>query len=465
MEYREFNWGRKVTYSIGSVAYGVKDNGFSAFMMIYFNQVLGLPAIYVGSALLIAMVFDAITDPWVGHISDRWKSRFGRRHPFMYVAILPSALTYFYLWNPPAITGLALFAFLVVAAVIVRLSITFFEVPNSALVGELSQDYDGRTALAGLRLMMGWMGGVFMAIVAYQVYLRPTELQPIGQLNEAGYRSFAFLAAIVMAVAMLISAIGTHGAIRQLPQPNEDSDGHGFSYMQSVRHIFGQPSFRAVFIGSLFSSMVFGVSLTLQVYFGTFFFGLSASQLGILALTMIPAALVAFPLTVWLSRKREKRSVAIFLTWASIIAGNLAILLKYLGMLPPNGSHQLVGLLALNSFAGTAFLIALQMVLLSMTTDLVEDSQRKTGHRAEGLYQATFSFTQKTVTGIGIFFSGLLLSIGSREGGMMTEQTMFAIALPYMVLITALYLVSILFLRRFRLTRAGHSENLSAVSV
>lgn len=133
--------------------------------------------------------------------------------------------------------------------------------------------------------------------MAYELYLQPTVLQPIGQLNEAGYRSFAFLAAIMVAAAMLISSTGTHGAIRQLPQPREDSEGHGFSFLQSIRHTFGQASFRAVFIGSLFSSMVFGVSMTMQVYFGTFFFGLSASQLGLLALTMVPAALVAFPLT------------------------------------------------------------------------------------------------------------------------------------------------------------------------
>lgn len=76
-------------------------------------------------------------------------------------------------------------------------------------------------------------------------------------------------------------------------------------------------------------------------------------------------------------RSREKRTVAIFLTWASIVTGNLVILLKYLGLLPPNGMEQLFGLLALNSFVATAFLISLQIVLLSMTTDLVEASSAK----------------------------------------------------------------------------------------
>ncbi|MEJ6707730.1 MAG: MFS transporter, partial [Amylibacter sp.] len=76
-------WFSVLSYGIGSIAYGIKDNGFTTFLMIYFNQVLGLPAYLVGLALLIAMIFDAVSDPWVGYLSDRCSSRMGRRHPFM----------------------------------------------------------------------------------------------------------------------------------------------------------------------------------------------------------------------------------------------------------------------------------------------------------------------------------------------------------------------------------------------
>ncbi len=171
--------GSKLVYGAGSVAYGVKDNGFSTSMMLYFDQISGLPAIYIALALLLAVAFDAVSDPSVGrlstsHISVRWNSRFGRRHPFMYVAMLPATLAYFWLWNPPADLGQSgLFAYLLVMAVLVQLLITLFEVPNSAMIAELDKSYDGRTRLAGLRSMMGWVGGIVMAIIAYEVYLRP----------------------------------------------------------------------------------------------------------------------------------------------------------------------------------------------------------------------------------------------------------------------------------------------------
>ena len=71
----------KLFYGLGSVAYGVKDNGFSAFLLLFYNQVLGLPAPWVGAAIGIALVVDSVLDPVIGQISDNWRSRWGRRHP------------------------------------------------------------------------------------------------------------------------------------------------------------------------------------------------------------------------------------------------------------------------------------------------------------------------------------------------------------------------------------------------
>ena len=78
-------------YGFGSVAYGVKDNGFVYFLLFYYNQVLGLPGHLASTAILVALVFDAISDPIVGNISDRLHSKWGRRHPFMYAAAFPVA--------------------------------------------------------------------------------------------------------------------------------------------------------------------------------------------------------------------------------------------------------------------------------------------------------------------------------------------------------------------------------------
>jgi Na+/melibiose symporter-like transporter len=137
--------------SIPSTARSVKDNGFSYFLLLYYNQVLGLPAGWVGSAILTALVVDAFSDPIVGYTSDNLHSRLGRRHPFMYASAVPVALAYFFLWNPPALGHRALFVYLIVLAILVRTTITLFEIPNSSLVAELTDDYDERTTMLSYR--------------------------------------------------------------------------------------------------------------------------------------------------------------------------------------------------------------------------------------------------------------------------------------------------------------------------
>jgi len=73
----------KLAYGVGSVAYGIKDNGFSTLLLLFYNQVVGLPAQMVGLAVMVALIFDAFVDPLIGHLSDNTRSRWGRRHPFL----------------------------------------------------------------------------------------------------------------------------------------------------------------------------------------------------------------------------------------------------------------------------------------------------------------------------------------------------------------------------------------------
>ncbi len=464
MSKRKVGIGTIVSYGFGSIAYGVKDNGFSTFLMIYFNQVLGLPAYLVGLALLIAMIFDAVSDPWVGYLSDRFSSRLGRRHPFMYASIIPIALTYYFLWAPPEMSDAALFAYLTIMAVTVRLAITFYEVPNSALIGEITEDYDKRTAITGLRLMFGWIGGVVMAVVVYRYYLPDSVDYDPGILNPDGYVEYAFAASIVMVVAMLISALGTQRAVAGFNKPDTASAGYGFKFLKNLTHIFGNTSFRAVFMASLCTNLVMGLAMTLQLYFGIYYFGLSTTQIALVTLTMVPAAVIAYLSTAFVIRGFEKKSVAIFLSWLSMGLSVSLILAKYFDLLPAAKSSELFYLIAGMTFLTTTSTVLLSAVKFSMTVDLIDLDQTGTGHRADGLYLATFSFTRKMVTGVGIFVSGILLSLGVQQGTLIDAETMHTVALPYVVMVIALYFLSVMFLRGFGLTRAKHNENIKAIS-
>jgi len=209
----------KLFYGLGSVAFGVKDNGFQTILLPFYNLVLHIPAQMVGLAIAIAFVFDAFLDPIVGQISDNLHSRWGRRHPLMYASALPVAISYLLLWNPPHWSNNALFLYLIAVAIVVRTFITFYEIPSSALIPELTPDYDKRTSFVAFRVFFAWFGGLGMQALALFVFLRPTATVKFGQLNEAGYSRYGIVAAIVMFVAILVSAAGTHRFIPVLRKP------------------------------------------------------------------------------------------------------------------------------------------------------------------------------------------------------------------------------------------------------
>jgi len=149
----------KLIQGFGAVAFGVKDNGFSFFQLIFYNQVLGMDAALVSLALLIALLVDAVVDPILGNLSDRTYTRWGRRLPWLYAAPIPLAFAWVMMWSPP--TGEApSFTGLVAIAIAVRVLLSACEVPSISLVPEITVDYDERTTLFRYRALGGWIGGL-----------------------------------------------------------------------------------------------------------------------------------------------------------------------------------------------------------------------------------------------------------------------------------------------------------------
>ena len=137
-------------YGIGSLSPAIKGNLLGAPVFYYYNNVLGLEAWLVSLALALALVIDGVTDPMIGYLSDYTKSRFGRRHPYIYASILPGALCYFFLIMANfGTTQWVLFCQLFFLIALLRIAWTLYQVPRDALGAEISKDYGQRTQLHG----------------------------------------------------------------------------------------------------------------------------------------------------------------------------------------------------------------------------------------------------------------------------------------------------------------------------
>jgi glycoside/pentoside/hexuronide:cation symporter, GPH family len=459
----------KLAYGLGSVAYGVKDNGFQALLLLFYNQVLGLSPYLGGLAILLALAVDSVLDPLVGMISDNWRSRWGRRHPFMYLAGAPAAIAFYFLWRPPAGLGQGqLFLYLLATAVVVRSLITFYEIPSTALGAELSENYDQRTELFGYRYFFGWWGGLTMTVLALQVFLRPDAHHPVGQLNPEGYVTYGAVSGLVMFAAITLSAAGTHRFIPFLKAPPKVERRSPIEVLRHVGRTFGNPSFIAIMGSAIFSSMASGLTLALNSYFVTYFWLLTSAQYAILLVSAYLGAFLALVLAPALSRRIGKKTATIVIYMFTALIGPLPIILRLLGLFPPNGSPLVLPLLFLNTVVTVTLAITAGINGTSMIADIAEDNELKTGQRSEGLLFSASSVIAKSVTGVGIFLSGVVLSVvhfpEKAQPGHVPQATLLNMMYVYLPLFISIQMIAIGCLFFYRITRQQHEANLAALA-
>ena len=452
----------KLYYGFGSVAYGVKDNGFAFLLLLFYNQVMGVPAAWVGIGMMTALIVDAMTDPIVGYWSDNLHSRWGRRHPFMYAAALPVSVAFYFLWSPPTdLSQHQLFAYFISVAVLVRILITFYEIPSSSLVAELTDDYDERTTMLAYRFFFGWWGGLSAAVLAYLFFL-PQEAG--GVLFRDGYRSYGLLGSGLMFSAILISALGTHRHIPRLRLPPAKQPFDPTRILRELRETLSNRSFIALFVSAIFSAMAAGISTSLNVYFNTFFWEFSSEQIGLLTLPLFLSAALALLIAPRVSARFGKKRAAIGVASVAFLGAPLPIALRLLGLFPENGTELLFGsLLAFNAIEVT-LIIAASILVSTMLADVVEDSEFRTGRRSEGVFFAARSFAQKAVHGVGTLCATLILAAiefpkGAAPGEVQSE-TIRNLGLVYVPVLAAVYLIALILLTGYKISRATHAETL-----
>ena len=468
-DHRPVSIGRKVAYGFGSVAFGVKSNGFDYFFLIFYSQVMGVSAYLVSLALMIALIVDALSDPLIGYFSDNTRSRWGRRHPFMYAAAIPASVAYYFVWNPPAgLEGDSLFPYIVTVAVLVRTLITVYEIPSSSLVAEMSDDYDERTSMLSYRYFFGWTGGTLMGAFATIFILVPTATISNGMFNVEGHGQVGAIAATVIFLAIMISALGTHKMIPELkPPPPARQMSVGLIYRE-VFETLASRSFLALFLAALFGAVASGVSTTLSFYFSTFFWGFSTEQIGLISLSVVISALMAFFISPAISKRLGKKRGAITIGLMAFTVAPAPIFLRLLGLMPENGDPALFPLVLSIIVVDVALIIAYQTLSSSMIADLVEEAEIKTQRRNEGVFFASVTFVRKVTQGIGAAVAGVLLTISQFPVGVTPDQVPESVLATfgwlYVPVIFGLWMIMIACLSLYSVDRKTHEANLETLA-
>lgn len=458
----------KLLYGVGAVAYGIKTNGFSYLLLIYYNQVLGLPQSLVGTAIFIALLVDALSDPIIGSASDNLHSRWGRRHPFMYASAVPVAILYYFLWSPPTgLTGEGLFLYFLVMSILVRTSITFYEIPSSALVAEFTDDYHQRTLFLSLRHFFGWWGGLGLSVFTYMVLLVPTQQYPVGVLNREGYQTYGLIASVLMFSAILLSSAGTHHYIPQLRKPKRTGKSGPRIIARQTLETLRNRSFAAIFLSAMFSALAAGVITSLSIYLNTFYWELDNRQIALMTSTLFCAAALALIIAPRISRRLGKRTAAISVGFLAAVLTPLPVILRSLGIFPDNGTSELFYSLMGFQFVDVTMIITSGILIDSMITDIVEQSELSTGRRSEGVFFAARSFISKSISGVGVLIATTLLSLvdfpKDAQPGLVEPQILLNLGLFYAPLVFLLYMAAITVIFIYRINQGIHEDNVKTL--
>jgi Na+/melibiose symporter-like transporter len=455
--------GTRWAYGSGGAGYGVLYNAHY-FILIYYSQVLGLNPSLAGLAVGIGLVSDAITDPLIGYLSDSTRSRWGRRHPWLYASILPLGASFYFLWHPPGfITGdTLLFAWLVVFNISMRTALTMFLVPAYAIVAELTADYDERT-----RLLTGFhvFYSVFtngMSVLMYAIWLVPTDEISDGVMNPEGYQNAGLFGTVVIVASILVFSVGLRRFIPRLRQYQVDKPPSPGQFVRQVADVFKSASARFVVVGGVLYYAGTGTYVALWVYIYSYFWEFTSEQVSIIVIPMALAALLLPPVMARWAARREKKTVAITGLLGAMVINVAPISLRLLDFFPENGSEALFRIMLVAGFFETILFLVFDICWRSMIADLTELIELESGRRNEGVISSTITFTTKCADALGTLIAGILLSViafpTETAVGDVPPDVVVKLGMIYGPMVFLIWLGAILFISRYRISRSRHRE-------
>jgi Na+/melibiose symporter-like transporter len=457
--------GLRAGYGLGALTYGIGQTVLAGTVMqLYFNQVIGLPAAWVGAAIMVTIIIDSITDPMIGAYSDSLRTRWGRRHLLMYASAAPSALGLLVMWHAPAgLSEAGLLAFMVGMLLFVRIATSFYDIPARALAPELAPDYHERTALLAWRFVFLIAGATLVNSLLFQVFLREDASNPTGVLNRDRYEAFGVFAAALIFVVIIVSALATHSRIPHLHVPPAERRSAG-ALLGDLKAALLQPQLLKLQLATFLNGFGGGIHFGLLAYIYLNFWGLKSQEMGYV---LIAGPLGMF-LTLWLGPRLSARlgkrpfMMACYVGW--FVCYTTPFAARALGLMPASGTNLVWQVLAgVEVFAAT-FAYGTHLVLQSILTDAADDVSVKTGHRSEGVLFAAFGLLDKWGAAVGAFAAGLILAFvkfptGAASATVAPEiiNSLTLIAIPT---IAVCNMVAMLLIWQFRLDQAQHEANL-----
>ena len=398
----------KAVFAAGDMVDGVVAWAVASYLFYYLTADCGLSGTLASLTLAISVVIDAVVDPAIGFISDNTRSRWGRRHPYMFFAAFPTAIALGAIFTVPAnLSGGALFAYVLVTLLLLRIGMSAFTLPYAALGAELTANYTERSTVVAYRTFFNIAGNMATWFLALWVFLRGADGK-LHLLDRNAYAPFAWCVAAIMLAGALISTLGTlglRGRMHAIPPEAPKID-----LWRELKDVAGNRSFMALFVCILLFWAAQGTIQVLTLHVVKYFWKLPDGVISSLSLFYFAGVLTGIPLAGFALQKAEKRVVAL---WTLVVLCGFHMLtpiMRVFHLLPEEGPALWAIIFAVEMIKGWAA-SALGIAFWSMLADAADEHEFLSGSRREGLYFAGLTFSAKAAIGIGSIIAGIAFDL------------------------------------------------------
>ncbi len=429
---------RKVLYGMGELPVSGRLAALGAVLFPFYTDVALLPPAMVGAALALGRVWDGLNDPLTGWLSDRTRTRFGRRRPYLGAMIVPLAVCFAALWMPPAGSPREVFFYLVGALFLFDVFFGFYATPYLALGAELSTDYAERARIVTVRavfhnlgLLLG--GGGFLSLATL-----------LGG-GRTGYAMAGSVLAGIMLLGGLVAFLGT----REPDAPVAEQPASLRALFADLRATLRLRSFRIILAGTALAICGASINQAFALYVFRDAFGAPRSA-GLLIAVYLLAATASYPF--WggaAARTGKNATFAACLVW-SVVFLSVAPLLDV--------DWPLAATLGFTVLAGIG--VGGYVLPLAIVADVFDEDELESGRRREGAFFGVWTLVMKLASAVGIALAGLLLPYLGYVPGLdeQSPETILFLKLAWGPLPALFFVATLLVVRNFPLTRERHGE-------
>jgi GPH family glycoside/pentoside/hexuronide:cation symporter len=443
------------------MADGVVTAGFGFFLLFYLTAVCGMSGTVAGTAKMIALLVDAVADPAIGLASDRIRSRFGRRLPFMIGGLLPFAGAFGLLFSiPESLTGGMQFLYVTGCLIVLRLSLSFFVLPFTAVGAEVTDDYRERASIVSYRLTFSSAGILCGVVLGLGVFMAGHS----GLLDRASYSPYGWSSAAVMLATGLICIRSVFKALPRLHNPPSNEAHFLAGFGRELKELARNRSFLLLFGTVLVYFLAYTTWSSLALHASSYFWKLDTSAIQIVVLSSTFGPLLGAPISAFALRFIEKRTLAIASFLAIALLQMWPPLIQLYGPAPMGPATATVVLAVNGLLVGTAIMVG-GVAFQSMLADTADEHEWLFGVRREGLFFSGLTLAYKGSAALGGLIAGLALDairfptdLASTPGAVIPPDVIGKLGLIAGPLPAAFAALAPIFLFGYRLTRNRHAQ-------